>query len=109
MLMSTIVLFIAQQYLDFGVALAWFVAFTALVLPLFKLLRYLAVSPKLAQHRSRSALISLGLLVLVAGGLGGVPVAEHVRVGGVVEALQHRQLYSEASGELVELLVEPGA
>lgn len=109
MLMSTIVLFIAQQYLDFGVALAWFVAFTALVLPLFKLLRYLAVSPKLAQHRSRSALISLGLLVLVAGGLGGVPVAEHVRVAGVVEALQHRQLYSEASGELVELLVEPGA
>jgi putative peptide zinc metalloprotease protein len=109
MLMSTIVLFIAQQYLDFGVALAWFVAFTALVLPLFKLLRYLAVSPKLAQHRSRSALISLGLLGLVAGGLGGVPVAEHVRVPGVVEALHHRQLYSEASGELVELLVEPGA
>ena len=109
MLISTIVFFIAQQYLDFGVALAWFLAFTALVLPLFKLLRYLALSPVLSQHRSRSAWISLGLLGLVAGGLGGVPVAEHVRVPGVVEALQHRQLYSEASGELVELLVEPGA
>jgi putative peptide zinc metalloprotease protein len=109
MLMSTIVFFIAHQYLDLGVALAWFLVFTAVVVPLLKLLRYLATSPQLAQHRSRSVLISLLLLLLVVGGLGGVPVAERVRVPGVVEALHHRQLYSETSGELVELLVEPGS
>lgn len=108
LLMSTIIVVIAQQYLDLGVALAWALGFTAIVVPLFKLLRYLATSPQLALHRPRAVGISGALLLAVAVLLAGVPVAERVRVPGMVEAGNYRQLYSETAGSIVQVLATPG-
>jgi len=107
-LMFTIIFFIAQQYLDFGMALAWFMGFSVLVVPLFKLLRYLATDPKLARQRTHAVVISLLLAVSLAGGLGVMPVPDRVRVRGMVEATHYRQLYTEASGSIAELVSTPG-
>jgi len=109
MLMSTIVFFIAEQYLDLGVALAWVLAFTVIVVPIFKFLKYLATSPKLTHHRPRTMAITGALIAVLIAPLAWVPVPDRIRASGVVEAARHQQLSSEVAGELVEIFTRPGA
>lgn len=108
-LMATIIFFIAEQYLDLGVALAWFLFFTIVVLPLFKFVKYLATSPRLLHHRARTTLAAVGLSALSLGLLAAVPMPDRVRVKGVLQASESRQLYGESSGVLVALLAQPGS
>jgi len=91
------------------VALALFMVFTSLVLPLYKLLRYLAASPALALHRTRAVAISLATAAVLLGVLGGVPVPDRIRVTGVLQAGQSRQLHVDSEGFVQELLAAPGA
>jgi len=107
-LMSTIIFFIAEQYLDLGVALAWIMFFTAVVLPLFKFAKYLLASPKLQHQRWRTVGITAGLLGLSLGVLAALPVPDRVRVKGVMQATFSRELYSDAGGALAQLLAQPG-
>lgn len=107
-LMSTIIFFIAEQYLDLGVALAWMMFFSVVVLPLFKFSKYLLVSPKLQHQRPRTLALTVGVLTVCFGILAGVPMPDRVRVKGVLQATQSRELYSDSGGALVELLSPPG-
>lgn len=109
LLMFTIITFVAGEYFEVGVALALFMVFISLVLPLYKLLRYLAVGPALAFHRTRAVGITLALMALVVGLLAGVPMPDRVRVTGVVQAGQSRQLHVAGEGFLSELLATPGS
>lgn len=107
-LMFTILFFIAQQYLDLGVALAWIMGFSVLVMPVFKLLRYLITNPKLGAQRTRAILIT-GLLGVTGIGIVGIlPAPDRVRIEGVVEAPRYRQLYTDAAGRIVERVAAPG-
>jgi putative peptide zinc metalloprotease protein len=108
-LMATIIFFIAEQYLDLGVALAWFLFFTIVVLPLLKFVKYLASSPKLQHQRARALLTAIGLTSLSLGLLAAVPLPDRVRVKGVLQATQFRALYSDSGGALVALKVRPGS
>lgn len=108
LLMSTIVFFIAEQYLDLGVLLAWMLVITVVVVPLFKFLKYLATSPKLTHLRPRTIAITMALVLVVLGPLAWMPMPDRIRASGVVEAVRHQQLSSEVAGELVEIFVRPG-
>lgn len=108
-LMSTIIFFIAEQYLDLGVALAWVMFFSTVVMPLFKFGQYLLTSPRLQQQRSRALATTAGLMVVVVGFLAGVPLPDRVRVKGVMQATHSRELYSDSGGALMELLARPGS
>ena len=109
LLMFTIISFVAGEYFEVGVALALFMLFVSVLLPLFKLLRYLAASPALAFHRPRAVGISLTVLLVSLGLLAGLPLPDRVRVTGVVQAGQSRQLHVDSEGFLRELLVAPGS
>jgi putative peptide zinc metalloprotease protein len=109
LLMSTIIFFIAGEYLDLGIALAFLMLFTALILPLFKFAKYLFTSPVLGFYRPRAIAISGGIAGLAFVVLGLIPVPDHVRVNGVVEAGQSRLLHSDSDGFLAELLARPGS
>ena len=109
MLMSTIIFFIAEQYLEVGIALAWIVFFTALGLPVLKFIQHLVSSPRL-QHQRLRAITSTVLLSGAAATLvAGVPLPERVRVKGVLQASEFRELYSDSGGTLVQLLAQPGS
>jgi len=108
-LMSTIIFFIAEQYLDLGIALAWIIFFTAIVLPLFKFLKYLISSPQLQHQRFRAMTSTVVMGGLATALLAGVPMPERVRVKGVLQASEFRELYSESGGTLVQLLARPGS
>jgi putative peptide zinc metalloprotease protein len=109
LLMSTIVFFIAGQYLDLGVALAWLLGFTAVVLPLFKFLKFLFTSPRLHHYRARTMALTVLIAALILLPLAVVPLPDRIRASGVLEAAAVRQLASESSGFLVELIALPGA
>lgn len=108
LLMATIIFFIAEQYLDLGVALAWFMFFSAVVVPLFKFAKFLLSSPKLQHQRARALSLTVVIVGVSLGLLGGVPMPDRVRVKGVLQATQSRELYSDSGGVLVELLARPG-
>lgn len=108
-LMFTIITFVAGEYFELGVALALFMVFISLVMPLYKLTRYLAASPSLTFHRTRAVAIFMALSALVVGLLAGMPLPDRVRVNGVVQAGQSRQLHLAGEGFLNELFVTPGS
>ena len=107
-LMSTIIFFIAEQYLDLGVALAWIMFFTAVVMPLLKFSKYLLSSPKLQHQRLRTWGITAGIAGVSLGVLAAAPMPDRVRVKGVMQATLSRELYSDSGGALVQLLARPG-
>jgi len=109
MLMSTIIFFIAEQYLEVGIALAWIVFFTAIVLPLLKFAKYLVSSPRLQHQRLRAVTSTAVIGGLAFALLAGAPMPERVRVKGVLQASDFRELYSESGGTLVQVLVRPGS
>lgn len=107
-LSATIIFFIAGQYLDLGVALAWIMFFSMVVLPLYKLGKYLLTNPKLQHQRTRTLALTAGIVVVSFGVLASVPMPDQVRVKGVLQATHSRELYSDSGGALVELLARPG-
>lgn len=109
LLMVTIITFVAGEYFEFGLVLAALLVLTSVLMPLFKLLRYLAASPSLAFHRVRAVGVTVGLCALVLGGVAGVPVPDQVRVTGVLQAGDSRQLHVQSEGFVAELLAQPGA
>jgi putative peptide zinc metalloprotease protein len=108
-LMSTIIFFIAEQYLEVGIALAWIIFFTAIALPLLKFAKYLVSSPRLQHQRLRAVTSTAVIGSLAFAVLAGVPMPERVRVKGVLQASDFRELYSESGGTLVQVLVRPGS
>jgi putative peptide zinc metalloprotease protein len=109
LLMVTIVVFIAGEYLDLGVALAFLLIFTSVVMPLVKFIKYLYADPRLGFRRGQAVAISIGLALVSVLLLALVPFPDRIRVTGVVEAVQSRQLHSETEGFFAELLARPGS
>ena len=107
-LMSTIIFYVAEQYLDLGVALAWLMFFLAVVLPVLKFGHYLFVDPSLHHQRARSLTITVALFVVVSGLLAWVPFPDRVRVLGVIQATQFRELHVDGGGEVIEIMATPG-
>ena len=108
LLMATIIFYVAEQYLDLGVAMAGLMFFLALVLPLLKFGRFLLMDPGLYHQRARAVMTTAALCAITAGGLAWVPLPDHVRVQGVIQATQFRELHIDAAGEVVEILATPG-
>ena len=103
-----ILLFVADQYLDFGMLIAAFLFVVSVLVPLVKFLHYLAFAPRLETARMRAVAVTVGLVAGLFAVLGLVPVPDRVRAPGVVEAASFRELNSEAAGFLVERLSVPG-
>ncbi|GAB0055859.1 hypothetical protein SIID45300_00157 [Candidatus Magnetaquicoccaceae bacterium FCR-1] len=109
LLMFNIMLFIAGEYFELGVVLAILLFFMSLLLPLFKFVKYLMISPNLGHYRSHAVGVSVGIAVVATGVLGLLPAPDRIRVMGVVQAGQSRQLHVESEGFFTELLAHPGA
>jgi putative peptide zinc metalloprotease protein len=91
------------------VALAIFLIFTSAVMPLYKYVKYLYSEPRLGYRRGQAVAISSGLALLTLGLLTLIPLPDRIRVTGVVEAVQSRQLHTDTDGFFAELLTRPGS
>lgn len=103
-----IILFVADKYLLLGLLMVALLIVTWIMVPPYKLVKYLATSPRIERTRGRAisatAGIVVGLLLLTAI----VPFPNRFRVPGVVEAENHSMVTGESGGRLEEVLATTG-
>ncbi len=103
-----IVWFIADKWLLLGLIMAVVCLISWLVVPVVKLVKYLAESPKLERTRPRAIGVVVGTVAFLLILLGVIPFPSYFRASGVIQAKEWTQIIAESSGEVVELLAKPG-
>jgi putative peptide zinc metalloprotease protein len=106
---GSILLLVADRYLLLGILMAASCFVSWILVPAGKLVNYLASSPRLARHRSRAVLATLGTFAVVFLLLGWVPLPNHFRAPGVLQAKQWSGVVNESPGILQQFLAVPGS
>jgi putative peptide zinc metalloprotease protein len=106
---STILLFLADRFLILGIIMALVCLVSWILVPITRLLRYLATSPSLARNRPRAIAVCAGLVAVLVVLLQVVPFRNDFRAPGVVQALEHTIVANEAEGFLETLLAPSGS
>ncbi|NNC55670.1 MAG: peptidase M50, partial [Pseudomonadales bacterium] len=107
-ILFVIVMFLAEEYLVVGVALACWAIAMQIILPLVKGLRFLQASPALQGHRDRAIRVTAGSAIALGAAILVIPAPLTTQSEGVLWVAEQAQLYSKTNGFVGELLVEPG-
>ncbi|MEO5339969.1 MAG: hypothetical protein H7837_05530 [Magnetococcus sp. MYC-9] len=108
LLLGSILLFVVDKYFILGVLMGLSLLFSLMVVPFYRLVRYLATSPALAQHRTQATARVVGSLLVLFMLVAWLPWPNTLRAPGVVEAEQHRLVIVDTPGRLVEILSPSG-
>lgn len=103
-----ILLFVADRLLLIGIIMAVICAISWVLVPAFKLLKYLSSDPALDRRRPRAVAITAAAAALVVIFLQVIPFPRHFRAPGIVEARQWVQVVNEAPGYIAEIKAKPG-
>jgi putative peptide zinc metalloprotease protein len=82
---------------------------TWLLVPLFKILRYVLTNPRLGRVRGRAVAVSLVLTALVVGAVGFVPIPLRTSTEGVIWVPEDAMVRATAEGFVERIAVRPGA
>jgi len=107
-LFAGILWFVAGQWLLLGVLMAVAGLVTMVVVPLGRLVNYLASSPRIERVRRRAVGVTLGGAAVLIGLLGIVPVPDAFTAPGIVQAEQYAVVYTGAEGDFVEAVMPSG-
>lgn len=102
-ILFAIALVIATAYPALGLILAAVFIVMLMLWPALKAVAYVASSPKLSGHRPRAVAVSLGLVVVVVGAVGYVPVPSAVYASGVVREAEPAVVRADESGFVHEV------
>lgn len=100
----TIVLFVAGQLFFIGMVMAFLAVVTFLFVPWGKWMKYLAASPELSRTRGRAIGTSLATVVLIAVGLGAVPMPDRGRASAWIEPATSHRVFAGADGFVLDAL-----
>jgi putative peptide zinc metalloprotease protein len=106
---GSILLLTADRYLLLGVLMAVFCCVSWVLVPAGKLIQYLASSPRLSRCRGRALLSVVGVVASLFLLLSWIPVPNHFRAPGVLQAREWSGVVNESSGILELLLAVPGS
>ncbi len=104
-----IILFVADKFLLLGLLMALICGVTWGVLPVFRFLRYLATSPKLARNRRRAVTVTSVSTAVFLIFLAFVPMPNRFSAPGVVEAMDLSRVVNGAPGQVAEVLAANGS
>ncbi|HMN42396.1 MAG TPA: PqqD family peptide modification chaperone [Phycisphaerales bacterium] len=107
-LFFSITLFILGQFFAIGLVLAIWTAAAWFILPVGKLIHWLASAPALAEHRARAVLTTLAIVALFAVGLGVIPMPDRRHGTGVVESTVRDSLHYGTDGFVLAVHKRPG-
>ncbi len=107
-LFFSITLFILGQFFALGLVLAVWTAAAWFILPVGKLVHWLATAPALAEHRLRGVLTTVGLIALFFLVLGVIPMPDRRHGTGVVESTIRDSLHYGTDGFVVAVHKRPG-
>jgi putative peptide zinc metalloprotease protein len=102
-----IVIFVAGQFFFVGIVLAIWAVFMMLVMPLWRVARFLVKDVQMQRKRMRVMMTVVLPLALLAGGLVAVPVPLYTTAEGVVWVSEESRVFASASG-MVEAVLTPG-
>ncbi len=108
LIMTTIALFLASEYLIAGVALATWAMVMMLIVPLFRATAFLSTSPLLLGKRGRAIATSAAAIGALLVLLAGVPVTHTTNAQGVVWLPAQAQIYARAEGFVEQVIVPDG-
>jgi len=108
MVMAGIALFIASEYFFVGVALALWVVFSSLLLPIGKGVHYLASNPRLERRRTRAAALSAAAVATLAIMLFALPLPLWTQAEGVTWAPDDAVVHAGTDGFVRKVLAAPG-
>ena len=103
-----IALYVAGKFFFIGIVLACYLLVSQLILPLLRLLRYLAADPELSDHRSRALVIGLGTVLVLSVLLLIVPMPSNTLAEGVLRTPEKAIIRAAGSGEVLEVLKNSG-
>jgi putative peptide zinc metalloprotease protein len=104
-----IAVFLATRLFFVGIAMAIWAMASIAVLPLFKGVRFLAMSPRLRGQRRQAFTIVGGLATAIAALLFLVPVPYATVAQGVVWIPDRAEVRAKAEGFVTEVMAAPGA
>jgi putative peptide zinc metalloprotease protein len=107
-IMIRIAMFVAGKFFVVGVVLAIWGIFSMLILPFYKVIKYIFTDSGMQNRRKRVlsvAGISAGLLLLM---VLLVPVPSFTVVEGVISAPENSQIYAGTDGFVKKVIVSPG-
>ena len=106
--MITIAMFIASQYLAVGVSIATWSLLTGVALPIGKALWFVLASPRLHRNRSRAVTATFGTILAAGIVLFLIPAPSYTTTEGVVWLPENAIVRTGTDGFVRALLVEPG-
>lgn len=104
-----ILLAVADQFLLIGIVMAAFCIISWITVPVVKLCRYLAGSPKLERVRWRAIGVTAGIAAVLLILLQVIPFPSHFRASGVVRASERTELVTGAAGAVAQIVATPGS
>ncbi len=107
-LFITITLFVLGQFFAIGLVLAVWTAAAWFLMPLGKLVHWLASSPMLSEHRARTVAITIAMVVLLLGVVGFIPMPDRRHGSGVVDSLAKTNIYFGTEGFVAQVHKRPG-
>ncbi|MGC9450588.1 MAG: biotin/lipoyl-binding protein [Oceanipulchritudo sp.] len=106
---ATILFFLADRFLILGMIMALVCGVAWVCVPLYKLVIYLASSPKLERTRFRAVSVVGGFILVLMLVLDVIPFPNHFRSPGVLQANTYSVVVPEASGVLEAILAPNGS
>jgi putative peptide zinc metalloprotease protein len=103
-----IILFVADKFLLAGMLMAVICVISWVVMPVFKLIKYLMSSPRLSRTRWRAVTVCVCFLASLTALLAIVPFPNRFRAPGVLEAVNHAQIVNDAPGYLKTVRIASG-
>lgn len=103
-----ILLFVADRFLLIGIVMALACAIAWVMVPIGRLIHYLAACPRLERHRGRAVAATVGLTAAILFLLEVIPFPSHFRAPGVLQARERTEIANRTAGYLEKLLVQPG-
>jgi putative peptide zinc metalloprotease protein len=104
-----ILLVVADSFLLAGIIMFIICAVAWVLVPIGKMIKYLASSPKLVRTRIRAVTLSILAAALIIGSIGVYKWPDRVRAPGVIQSVTNQVVATEAAGDFVEVLAEPGS
>ncbi len=104
-----IILFVADKFLLAGLIMAAMCVISWVVVPVFRLIKYLASNPRLARTRLRAVSVCGGIFLLVLFFLAVCPFPNRFRAPGVMEAVQYIRVVNDAPGYVDAVLAPSGS
>jgi len=105
---SGIIVFVADKYLLLGLLMVAVLVVSWVIVPPYRLIKYLSTSPKLDRTRGRAIAATAGMVVAVLLLTAVIPLPNRFRAPGIVQADKHWVVTNDAGGILTSVNVESG-